>query len=92
MNWRGWDIASGDHRLVSMDGSYHMEQEYTCIWFSGGDLNDFRDIRSLLSEAVEHDSATLPQFPLPPPSTTHTRPVANLDLRDMIDRIYVGDH
>ena len=36
---------SGDHRLVSMDVSYHMEQGYT--WFSGGDLNDFLDIRSL---------------------------------------------
>ena len=36
---------SGDHRLMSMAVSYHMEQEY--IWFRGGDLNDFRDIRSL---------------------------------------------
>ena len=30
---------SGDHRLVSMDVSYRMEQEY--IWFRGGDLIDF---------------------------------------------------
>ena len=36
---------SGDHRLVSMDGFYHMEQEY--IGFRGWDLNDFQDIRSL---------------------------------------------
>ena len=31
--------------MVSVDVSYHMKQEY--IWFRGGDLNDFRDIRSL---------------------------------------------
>ena len=36
---------SGDHRLVSMDVSYHMEHKY--VWFRGGDLNDFQDIRSL---------------------------------------------
>ena len=34
---------SGDHRLVSMDVFYYIEQEY--IWFRGGDLNDLRDIR-----------------------------------------------
>ena len=33
---------SGDHRLVSMDVSYHMEPEY--IWFRGGDLNDIRSL------------------------------------------------
>ena len=55
-----------------------------------GDLNDFRDFRSLWSEGVEHDFA-LPTIPTPPPPTT-TPGVANLDPRDIIDRIYVGDH
>ena len=34
----GWGIHPGDPpQLVSLDASYHKEQEY--IWFRGGDLN-----------------------------------------------------
>ena len=33
----------GNPRSVSLDGSYHKEQQY--IWFRGGDLNNFWDIR-----------------------------------------------
>ena len=32
-----------DPRSVSLDASYHKEQEY--IWFMGGDLNGLCDIR-----------------------------------------------
>ena len=51
----------------------------------GWDQNDFQD-RSLWSEGVEYDPA------LPPPPPPPTPGMANLDARDMIDRIYVGDH
>ena len=30
---------------MSLNASYYKEQEYTCIWFMGADLNSFRDIR-----------------------------------------------
>ena len=48
MNWREWGISPGDLLSVSLDASYHKEQEYTCIWFRGGDLNNHRIFGLLL--------------------------------------------
>ena len=38
--------APGDTRLVSFDASYYKVKQY--IWFRGGDLNIFRNIRPFL--------------------------------------------
>ena len=34
VNWRGWGILPGDPRLVSLNASYHKEQQY--IYGLGG--------------------------------------------------------
>lgn len=36
----------GVQRSVSLNAPYHMEQEY--IWFMGGDLKGFRDIKHFM--------------------------------------------
>ena len=36
-------MSPGDPRSVSLDASYHREQEY--VWLIGEDLNGFCDIR-----------------------------------------------
>ena len=41
---RGWGKSLGNS--ISMDASYQKEQQ--CIWFMGGDLNGFSDIRSFM--------------------------------------------
>ena len=40
----GWGISPGESWSMSLNSSYHKEQQY--IWFRGGDLNGFRDIKS----------------------------------------------
>ena len=35
----GWGIPLGDPCSMSLNASYHNEQEF--IWFSGGNLNGF---------------------------------------------------
>ena len=44
---KGVGHAPGDPLSTSLDASYHKEQEY--IWFKGGDLNSFCDIRSSMN-------------------------------------------
>ena len=45
-----WGIPLEDPRSMSLNGSYHKEQEY--IWFRGGDLSSFRDIMPFMTEGV----------------------------------------
>ena len=42
-DWEGWGTTLGDPRSMSLNASYHKKQGY--IWFRGGDLNGFWDMR-----------------------------------------------
>ena len=53
MKWSGWESCSyEDPQSVSLDLSYHKEHQY--IWFRGGDLNSFWDIRPVMSPSLCH--------------------------------------
>ena len=47
VNLRGQELPPGDHWSVSMNAPYHHEQKY--IWFRGGDLNGFWDIKPYMN-------------------------------------------
>ena len=45
-DWGGWGITPGDPRSMSLNASYHKKQGY--IWYRGGDLNGFWDMRHFM--------------------------------------------